>query len=347
MKALFRVDASADIGLGHLMRCLALAQTLARENFEIIFVCQHQTQNIALSRQDWVGGIVVIPEGFTQAQELDWLAMLNEMQQADVVIIDGYQFDSGYRQRLRAMAKKLVVFDDNNNSGELHGDLVINGANNAAELGYKISAPNAQYCLGSDYRILRQEFIQLDEVPWSQRHSLCIMMGGSDPLNITLPLLEALQQQNASMPIRVMTGAAYPFMDDLQAFIRQSPMAIQHLANCQQVAEIVSQSRLAISAAGGSQFEILACHTPTMLMVVADNQRNATLQSAKQGWCDILEANNQALLHDHFPAIAIQIMLLWDDEAKLMAMHQQTQQHADTQGCQRVLQAMQNMLAVA
>ncbi|GGD72426.1 UDP-2,4-diacetamido-2,4,6-trideoxy-beta-L-altropyranose hydrolase [Lacimicrobium alkaliphilum] len=338
-KVLFRTDGNTQMGLGHLMRCLALAQQLDAGKVEVIFAVRQATVAFCLSRHDWVGSVIIVPDCSLQ-QEVLWLQQQPEFNQADWLILDGYQFDSDYRQALKATAKPLALFDDNNNSGPLYADLVINGASHALQLGYTETAPGATYCLGEQYRVLRREFSLVEPLPFSERKDLVISFGGSDPLDITLRLLKEVEQLKADMPIRVITGAAYDRLEELEVYLQHTVLNIQHLHNHQQMADCFGWARLAISAAGGSQFELLACATPSLLVIVAENQRQASLQASQQGWCQVTDMTRE----QDISSLAKMALELWHQPQKLLAKHQKAAQIADTNGSMRVCEQMADQL---
>jgi UDP-2,4-diacetamido-2,4,6-trideoxy-beta-L-altropyranose hydrolase len=342
-KIMFRVDANATMGTGHLMRCLALAQALKKQHISSTFVVSDEAAAICKSRQDWVGEIITLPGNIDTIEELEYIKSVYIQDACDALVLDGYQFDSDYRQALSADIACLILFDDSNYSGKLFADLVINGADNAAELGYPLSASHASLCTGPDYKVLRQEFVEATPLVWSKRQSIGIMMGGSDPLNITLPLLQSLQclaQQMAIPHIKLLTGAAYKPLAELELFIKNSSLYIEHQHNSQQVADVFGQCALVISAAGSSQFELLACETPAILLVVADNQLNATQQASIQGWCEMLDARASV----DFAQLAGQIVETYQNKATLLKMHQQCAKYRDVLGAKRVVEAIRQRL---
>lgn len=334
-RVVFRTDGNTQTGLGHLMRCLALAQQLERFNVTVCFAVKSDSVPYCLSRHDWVGQIIVVPDCSSE-QEVVWLKEQSAFIEADWLVVDGYQFDQEYRQALKHTKKRMALFDDNNNSGQLYADLVINGASDAEKLNYDATAPGAAYCLGERYRVLRQEFSLAEPIDFAQRQDLLISFGGSDPLNMTLPLLESLQPLGADMPIRVITGAAYQKNEAVQAFSLESTLNIQHLPNHQMMADAFSRARLVISAAGGSQFELMATGTPSMLVIVADNQRMASNTAAEQGWCEVIDL----AITQNVQVIARRALTLWRDQAALEQMSQCAYQHSDTQGAERVVKRM-------
>lgn len=320
MSVMFRVDANQQIGMGHLMRCLALAQLFESQQIETIFVVRAKSRPLCLSRYDWVGKIVIIPDSIQLENEPDWLASLSEFNNASTFVLDGYQFTEKYRKSIAILGKRFVLFDDNNNSGMLHSDVVINAAPNANTLEYELTAGDSLLCLGDAFRCLRQEFYQAPEVNWSERHSLTMVFGGSDPLDISRQLIEQLDlisEESDQLIMRVATGAAFGKEEPLLNAISKVATPVQHLPNCQDMAELFSYSSLVITAAGGSQFEAMHCYAPSVLVVVADNQLGASHQAATQGWCKVVDARLELNVNE----MAKGILELWRNKQELCNMH--------------------------
>lgn len=341
MKLLFRVDANQQIGLGHLMRCLALAQAFEKQDVSSVFAVSAETAEIARRRLDWVGDLQLMKSGLSAQQEINHLSELLSSLDCCAIILDGYQFDQSYRQTLRNLPCKQICFDDNNIGSQLFTDLVINGAADAEQLKYEQTAENAVLCIGEDYRILRQEFIESQYLPWRQRHYLTLLMGGSDPLNMTQPLLQALIEKGFSGHLKVLTGAAYRHPEKILEILKNCQLNVEYEQNCQHIAEVFRHSKLCVSAAGGSQFEIMACASPAVLLVVADNQLMATQGAVKQGWCDMLDVREGC----NFDALATRLIDLWNTPEKLEKWSQTAKSQSNVDGVDRVVSAIQNLMA--
>ena len=344
MRVVFRVEGEPNIGLGHVMRCMALAQSLVKCGHEVFFVMSQSSQHFCLNRADWVGATLCIPQ-LHKTAEPEWLAQQCIDLRADWLVLDGYQFSQDYRHRLQSHKFKLAVFDDMNNSGALCADIVINGALNAALLDYQLTAPKALLAIGNNYQVLRQEFLQLTDKKYSTRKSLTLMFGGSDPSNLTLRALQVLHKVHATMPITIITGAAYAQLHDLTELIKSSTLELTHLHDCQNMAAILVNTKLALSAAGGSQFELLACATPSILVVVADNQKNASRDAANQGWCQVVN-NHYSSVDDlsiddlNIDELVMQCLSLWQQPDLLGAMHQKALQLCVVDGAKNIIALM-------
>lgn len=340
MKVVFRVDGDPSIGLGHVMRCLALAQGLSAQGHSLVFMMSLASKQFCLAK---LAGsvesaeIVTLPD-MPLEQEPSWIQQQFEQLDVDWLVIDGYQFNAKYRKELRSSRVKLALFDDMNNSGRLDVDMVINGAQNAEALDYQATAENAFLAIGQSYQVLRQEFFEVDKDNWQNRDSLTLMFGGSDCANLTILVLQVLAQNSAKMPITVITGPAYTQLPELNKVITDSTLNITHLHDCQNMAEVMVRTKLAVSAAGGSQFELVACATPSLLVVVADNQKLASHASESQGWCVVIDS--QAANEKQ---IVSQCLTLFQDTEKLQLMHQKALQQPVTNGAFNITKVLEQL----
>lgn len=334
MRVVFRVDCCPRMGMGHVMRCLAMAQGLAESGHQVFFFMTEDSLQFCRKRTDWVGEILTLPH-LDKVLEPEWLVEQCVKLHADWLVLDGYHFEQTYRNGLKSHKFKLAVFDDINNSGALYADLVINGAPNAVLLDYATTAPRALLAIGQEYQVLRQEFLQANKNAWSERENLTLIFGGSDPKNLTIGLLKALSKHKPTMPITVITGAAYHALPELQNVISNSDLEINHLHDCQNMAKVLENTRLAISAAGGSQFELRACAVPTILVVVADNQMLAIKDAANQGWCKLAES------HDlNAEKLTEQALSLWQKAEDLLVMHKMALLAPVIDGAKNIVQLM-------
>ncbi|MDO6691746.1 UDP-2,4-diacetamido-2,4,6-trideoxy-beta-L-altropyranose hydrolase [Aliiglaciecola sp. 3_MG-2023] len=343
---LFRVNAGVTSGLGHLMRCLALAQAASKNQFSAVFLLNSEGAKLSQNRQDWIGQVHVMPEFKTDIQEIEKISDCCINHNIDVIVIDGYHFSAEYRQQLASLNYPVVCFDDMNNAGNLYADLIINGASSANQLGYALNQPDTQLCLGDSFRVLRQEFCDLQSKPIEQREYLTIVMGGSDPANLIIPLFVSLERMGFSGKLLIISGAAYPFLTQLKNHLNHTKIKVEHLHDCQQIAKWFLQTRLAISAAGGSQFELHATATPSCLLTVADNQLEATKAAVLQGWC-ITEDFSAIVGHNEtqqrVAKVVQRVVSLWSNEAALLNMQSRALASRDSRGAQRVIEQIQTL----
>lgn len=340
----FRVDANPTIGLGHLMRCLALAQGFASANVKVVFVVLKESKQYCRARQDWTGELRCLPSS-SIANEAKWLSDFCQDIGADWLILDGYHFDYEYRKplndELNCTSVKLGIFDDGQlcqtQLVEQNIALLINWASKAEGLPYEQFVPNARLCVGDDFRVLRQEFSAVIARQYESRDSLLLMFGGSDPSNLTLMLLRLFDSLSVGFPITVVTGGGYQRLPELQLFISTSELDITHHHDCQSIAQIMGEARLAVSAAGASQFELLSCSTPSILVTVAQNQHFASQQAKQQGWCEVVDYQQSDSALNTIAQITLN---LWHQPEKLNTMHANASKYSSQPGIQRIIKEL-------
>lgn len=333
------------------MRCLALAQALKKEGLDSVFLVNSEAEKICQSRNDWQGAIVVLPAHIHIDEELSFIANKCNDENAQVIVLDGYEFDHRYRANLKTLTIPVVCFDDSGLNYQhppqcLHADVIINGASHADDIDYQQENPTSRLCVGDKFRVLRDEFVNMKSSAIELRKRVTISMGGSDPLDFSKPILLALKNHKLDAKITLVTGAAYTYLDWLEEFKQQGILKFEHLHDCQNIANIFADSRWVISAAGGSQFELQSCGTPACLLVVADNQLAATTSAIKQGWCVSIDCRDAPddLRKTQLAEQAVEHMLAaLSDSTKLQEMSEKALLTADTLGAKRVVSCIKEV----
>lgn len=293
------VQVSSQVGIGHLMRCLALSQAANAQDIETLFLLDEAGYSLAKrvtqARSDWIGTLVSL--GRSPAEHVQVLKAAVEQEPSSTLILDGLIFPEEIYAWVRGAALPVVVFDDGVQEHPVFPIILINPAGKHLSKHYCAQYPMAKLCLGAEYRLLRREFLKKSVIPMCEREGVVVNFGGSDPLGLTLFMLNALVETGFKGFVSVVTGGAFQ-MDDcigqeaanqLNALLSDMPLNTEHLHNCTSMVGIWSRAKLAVSAAGGSQFELAACGTPALLFVVAQNQRSAAAQAGKEGWCEIID----------------------------------------------------------
>lgn len=216
MKIVFRVDASIEMGIGHVMRCLTLADALCREGAECHFICREHPGNLARKISDGGHYIHVLPfeQGVVSAQDAslpvhahwlrsDWQIDAQQTvdcigaQGADWLVVDHYALDERWERRMRSRCRSIMVIDDL--ADRKHDcDLLLDQNLGRKEEDYvRLVSPKCQMLIGPKYALLRPEFAQFREKMARERRGaqlghLLITMGGVDKDNATGQILEAL-----------------------------------------------------------------------------------------------------------------------------------------------------------
>jgi len=192
---------------------------------------------------------------------------------------------------------------------------------------------------GADYVLLREEFkytkiniASLRDENWPPER-IMVSLGGSDPNNITIRVLEALQYTDGIQSISVIAGPSFVHTESLRKFcIKHKKYSL--LSRPENMAELMLSHNIGIGAAGSTSWERCAMGLPTITLVMAENQRIISLQLADTGATRILE---QPIKHD---ILAATILPWMTDKSTYMAAVFAAIDICDGKGTERVIEAI-------
>ncbi len=201
IKVGIRADGSEQIGMGHIMRCLALAGELKKLDCQVTFLTRANNKVIELL--DKKGYCVKIVPLLKKDEEVQFLYHYNQDEHLDILITDSYEFDTKYLTSLRSFIPLLVSIDDTNQC-IYPSHIVVNGNLYGSELNYQSSTGDTEWLLGSKYTFLRDEFLQQDK-PVVKKNvvQILVTMGGSDSEGCTPEVLKLLDEIEQEFVIQV------------------------------------------------------------------------------------------------------------------------------------------------
>jgi UDP-2,4-diacetamido-2,4,6-trideoxy-beta-L-altropyranose hydrolase len=280
--AVLRADASSSIGVGHVMRSLSLGEALIDEGFGVELVsCElaPSLQSLATSCGIEVVELTCAPRSSEDAQfVLD--------RKADIVVVDGYEFSREFFAALELSDTFFAVIDDNAETNALSPNAVINQNPHAAASMYAHMKGNPKLLLGLQYAMVRKEVREVAALHLPTREGeVFVAMGGADFLGLTAPIVEALAE--TGLQIRVAVGHANTQREHVQK------LADQHghvtLIEQQDYVSSLASAHVAVLAAGSSLWEACAVGTPSIGLVVADNQVASANAAAKLGFMRVID----------------------------------------------------------
>lgn len=350
MNVVFRTDASVQIGTGHVMRCLTLADALRDAGSSCTFVCRAHTGNFI--HQIRQRGYPVLelaatnsktgtntPDSLIHAQWLgsDWVTDVKQTQQTmgpqvfDWLVVDHYALDHQWEKALRHHCKHVMAIDDLADRQHDCDLLLDQNLGRTADHYSRLLPLHASTLIGPQYALLRPEFRALRKESLIRRahpqlKRLLITMGGIDKTNVTGDVLDALH--NCSLPpdlsITIVMGVHAPWLESIQSKSQTMPCKTQVLVNVSDMASIMAESDLVISAAGGTVWESCSLGLPSLVIAVAENQRSGASALKKAGAALVFESG-----HD----VADFLQQLLDSNTDVTLLQQlSTQAAAITQG---------------
>lgn len=274
---LIRADASAHIGTGHMMRCLALAQAWQDAGGHAIFAMAMQAPAPETRLGEEGMETVHLATQPGSADDAGQTVDLARRAGALTVVVDGYHFDAEYQRIIKDAGLRLLFIDDYGHADYYWADLVLNQNIHAHAGLYANRASYTQLLLGTRYVLLRREFLKWRE--WEREipdvaRKVLVTLGGGDPDNVTLKVIHALQQaQIDGLEAVVVVGGNNPHHEALKSAVRDSQVPIRLKSNVANMPELIAWSDVAISAGGSTCWELAFMGLPNLVLVLAENQR--------------------------------------------------------------------------
>jgi len=303
MNVVFRVDASIEMGIGHVMRCLTLADALRDEGAQCHFVCRehpgnmidqivnrgHQVFSLPVCRAEQQSKSVKtgkFREDYDQWLGCNWQRDAQDTsncigsQKAHWLIADHYALDERWEEQMRPICSNIMVIDDLADRNH-DCNLLLDQTYGRSEVEYQQWTPSVCKILtGTKYALLRPEFAALRGYSLQRREDtklehLLISMGGVDKDNFTGKVLRALKGSDLSRDCRisVVMGEKAPWLEDVKTCAKKLPWTVEINVNVANMAQLMADSDLVIGAAGSTSWERCCLGVPTLMMVLAENQR--------------------------------------------------------------------------
>lgn len=306
-RVVFRADASLEIGTGHVMRCLALAEGLAAEGAECHFVCRQHPGNLIdaiKARGNIVHPLPMAEEGSGDSRSqgnsipvhAHWLGSswqqdaatcrtLIERLAPEWLVVDHYGLDARWEEAVLSASgprgvTSLLVIDDLADRPHRADLLLDQNLGRDADDYLPLVPAHCGLLMGPQYALLRPEFSELREFSLVRRQQaplerLLISLGGIDKDNATGKVLEALKVCDlpGDTTITVVMGGHAPWRDEVRNFAARLPWTTEIVENVNDMARRMAEADLAIGAAGSTSWERCCLGLPALVLVLAENQR--------------------------------------------------------------------------
>lgn len=267
MNLLIRADASSQMGLGHIMRDLVLAEEYSDAN--IAFACQNLPGNMI--------GKIPYPVHILSSNMPEELIEIIRAHAIDMVIFDHYGIDAAYEKRIKEeTGVTLLSLDDTYQSHDC--DILLNPNLYAQSERYASLVP--EHCeLRCGVSLIRKEFKIAKQHPKPSTDALFIAMGGSDPANLSSQVLEVLPSDTK---IHLVTTSSNPHLETLRHYQTRFPNLQLHI-NADDIAVLMQESSLAIITPSSIAQEVIFMGLPFIAVQSADNQKEFTAYMQRNG----------------------------------------------------------------
>lgn len=340
MKILFRADASHAIGAGHVMRCLALAETALRKGYEPVFLSAEMLASLKKRMHSKKIRLIAQKAGAASLDDARATARLAAQGDYDCVVADHYGIGRGFQEVLQRSGIKQLLLDDDGRRDAYRADLVLNQNIFADKKMYKRSSPKTRLLLGTHYALIRDEFLR----PTHKRHAvrrrasrILLTMGGSDPENVTTTALKAIERLPlGDLEVVVIAGPAYRNLAQIKTLCKNSKFNVQIQKDPKSMATWMAWADVAVSAAGSTAWELAYMGVPSILIIIADNQKAIGQTLQKRG--AVLCAGEAHSLN--VPKLSSMLERLVSSYPMRKKMSRILRRIVDGRGAERVLEAI-------
>lgn len=268
-----RVDASTQMGTGHLMRCLALGQAWRDSGGHVVFAMAMKAPKLEMRLQSEGMEVIHLPARPGGDDDAIQTVQLTQQRGASWIVADGYHFGADYQRIIKEAGLRLLFIDDDGQAEPYYADIVLNQNLHARESFYARKESYTRLLLGIRYVLLRREFLQRREwrreIPEVAREVL-VTLGGGDPDNVTMKIVQALQRMKVDgLEAVVVVGGSNPHYEELQSAIKDSQISIRLQRNVTNMPDLMAGADLAISSGGTTVWELAFMGLPALVGVIA------------------------------------------------------------------------------
>ena len=344
MTVVFRVDASGEIGFGHLSRCINLAEVLRSRGNEVSFICRDDESQSFRVLEDRLFSTVLLPslaagEVSNQQQDADQTVEALNGIRPDWLVVDNYGLDKQWEQGMRPHTAKIAVIEDL--PGRRHDcDLLLDqNYSDRSNDAFSGQVPDAcEFLLGPRFALISQEFRRIREIktkPASELKHIFVFCGGSDPQNLTQQVIDELSiDELSNIAIDVVIGAQNKGFNR-EALHKLKPNFEIHEAGAE-FAQIMRRADLAIGAGGTTSWERMCLGVPSVVVSIAENQNPACEKLGRDDLVTYLGA--QASLRPG--AIRDEVLEVISSYSSVFDQIESGQILVDGRGCERVAEVM-------
>lgn len=303
---IFRCDASLKIGTGHVMRCMALAMQMRKNNFNVAFICREHDGDLI----DFIGKAFQVytlksdPDSGQAANDKygEWLGVSQEFDAKQtleiihditpqLIIVDHYALDETWELYIRShTVLEICVIDDLVNRRHCSEYLIDQTLNRKPEEYASLVPNNTKLFCGINYALVREEFAIYRERSLVRRKNvqlerILLSLGGTDPANVSKAIMDEILNvcRRLEIQIDLVLGHNNPWVSSFLSFQRENKDLLRIIQGANNMAEVMTAADIAIGASGTSSWERCVLGLPTIQIIQVENQQDIAFALARVG----------------------------------------------------------------
>lgn len=260
-KIYFRADAGPEIGYGHYIRSLALADML-KQDFDCTMFTQTPT-DYQLRECESVCPIVALPSDDTKFDKF-----LEYLHGDEIVVLDNYFFTTDYQRAIKAQGGQLVCIDDMHDKHYVADVIINHGVDDKSLFD---AEPYIKLCLGYPYALLRKPFLETKDDINRVKGLVVVCFGGSDSHNLTKRYVEQLIKSQWVEQVIAVVGDGYQYRETLSHLPK---VEVRSCLSADAMASLFRSAEAVVCSASTTAYEALACGAKVYAGWYVDNQQD-------------------------------------------------------------------------
>jgi UDP-2,4-diacetamido-2,4,6-trideoxy-beta-L-altropyranose hydrolase len=310
----FRTDASSEIGSGHVVRCLTLAEALRRQGADCRFITRELPGHLCARIEARGFDIVRLPApplgwqaspgglahagwlGASQERDVDdTLAALGTAQTPDWLVVDHYGIGEIWERRIRPAVRALMVIDDL--ADRPHDCDLLLDQNLIADFEHRYEGLTSARCLrllGPHYALLQRDYVDQSRCAAAERSArrrILVYFGGADQRRLTSAVVDSLARlQGLDFRADIVIDARSDQYGGIAKRVAERSDFTLH-SDLPSLAPVLAQASVAIGASGTSSWERLYFGVPSIVVPIADNQVPIALELERCGYARVVDGD--------------------------------------------------------
>lgn len=274
IKMYIRVDENSVIATGHVMRCLAIADAFKIRGEDVVFVTADRYPEKIINLRGYK--IICLDSVWNDMDtEIEKIKEAIDKYSIDILLIDSYYVTQNYLAEIRKCTK--VIYIDDMGKMKMDADIVINYANpDIVDYNSLYNGADTKLLTGYEYTPLRREFSNRKYHYRLESKKVLLTTGGTDKYSVEYKVADYVIKSASDIELYIIVGRYNRDYDRISMMQNKYPDKIKVFYNIDNMADIISDCDIAISAGGTTLFELCACKIPTICFAFADNQIGLT-----------------------------------------------------------------------
>lgn len=322
---IFRVDGGKEIGMGHIYRCITLAQELREKlNSNISFV----------TNENYCGGLKKLRSTEFDVKTINGDNGIESLVslEPDIIFVDILNTDDEYIKPLRGISAAVINLEDLGGGAD-HADYVINAL-------YERQKEHQNQLFGADYVVIEEKYYQQQPEIISDIENVLLTFGGSDPSNLSTNVAKEVSTKELPYRFRLVIGPDFMHEKKFASITRELASNIEVLRDIVNMEEMMKWADVAICSGGRTAYELAATGTPSIVIAHNDREMDRMRDLDGIGAIDFVGHAQEI----NYETILEKLIALDNDYQRRIEMSKNAQEFVDGNGVQRILDLVYDIM---